>query len=195
MDYGISSRDYLARAKRCLERDDIENLFYAAFEIRCGVEARMEEYLDAQEHISQKRRQGWQVAKLARNIENAFRLGEKDAVLRILNKDTKEVEFEARYTPVKVSLRKRVEKLGNFLHSAKKYHPPDDAFWGRFREDLESAIEELERATSGRLLGPLLLHPNKKRVYMSLEIPTDEEREIVTNFRVGTESILQVTYE
>ena len=195
MDYGISSRDYFARAKRCLEKDDIENLFYAAFEIRCGVEARMEEYLDAQEHISKKKRQGWRVAKLAKNIESVFRLGEKDAILRILNKDTKEVEFEARYTPVKKSLRKRAEKFGSFLHSSKKYHPPNDAFWDRFREDLESAIEELERATLGRLLGPLLLHPNKKHIYMKLEIPTDEERDIVTKFKVGTESILEVIYE
>jgi hypothetical protein len=155
----------------------------------------MQEYLDAQEHISKKKRQGWQVAKLAKNIEDVFRLGEKDAVLRILNKDTKELEFEARYTPVKASLRKQVEKLGDFLHSAKKHHSPDDVFWSRFRADLESAIEELERATSGRLLGPLLLHPSKRRVYMNLEIPTPEEQEIVNNFKVGTESILQVNYE
>ena len=195
MNYGISSRDYLARAKLCLENNGVEFLFYAAFEIRCGVEARMQEYLKVQKHISKKKRQGWQVAKLARNIENAFRLGEKNAVLRILHKDTKQVEFEARYTPVKASLRKRVEKLGNYLHSAKKYHAPDDEFWGKLRADVEKAVEELERATTGRLLGPLLIHPNKKHIDMKLEPLTEAEQDIIKKCTVGYQSILQIDYE
>jgi len=95
MSYGIASRDYLKRAQKCLNRGDCESLFYAAFEIRCGVEARMQEYLEVQKHIAKKKRQGWQVVKLARNIEDAFRLGDKDAVLRIRDRKTKEVRFEA----------------------------------------------------------------------------------------------------
>jgi len=195
MNYGISSRDYLERAKHCLAKDDLDSLFYAAFEIRCGVEARMQEYLDVQKHISKKKRQGWQVAKLAKNIERAFRLGEKDAVLKVINKDTNQVEFEARYTPVKASLRKRAEKIGNFLHSAKKYHAPDDKFWFKFRSDLECAVEELEHATTGRLLGPLLLHPNKKKIDMKFEITSKEEQDSVKNFTVGAKRILQINYE
>jgi hypothetical protein len=116
MTYGITSRDYLARAKRCLANNDHESLFYAAFELRCGVEARMQDYLDVQEHISKKKRQVWQVAKLARNIEDVFRLGEKGAVLRVRDRATRRLLFEARYTPVKRSLRDMAEKLGNELH-------------------------------------------------------------------------------
>lgn len=185
----------MARAKSCLKNNSVVFLFYAAFEIRCGVEARMQEYLEAQEHISKKKRQGWQVTKLARNIDNVFRLGEKDAVLRIRHKDTKQVEFEARYTPVKASLRERVEKLGNYLHSAKKYHAPDDKFWDKLRADVEKAVEELERATTGRLLGPLLLHPNKKHVDMKLELPTESEQEIIKKLTVGSDWIMQIEYE
>ncbi|EXJ39671.1 hypothetical protein D047_5138 [Vibrio parahaemolyticus VPTS-2010_2] len=57
----------------------------------------MLEYLEVQKHISKKKRQGWQVAKLARNIEDAFRIGDKTAVLQILNPKDKSVQFEARY--------------------------------------------------------------------------------------------------
>jgi hypothetical protein len=195
MSYGISSRDYLARAKVCLAKEDYESLFYAAFEIRCGVEARMQEYLEVQEHISKKKRQGWKIAKLAMNIERTFKLGDKNAVLRVFNKDTMQVEFEARYTPVKTKLRGRIKKLGNFLHNAKKYHASDDQFWTKFRRDLEKAVEELEQSTTGRLLGPLLLHPNKRHVDMKLELPTKEEREMVKKFTVGSQSILQIDYE
>ena len=102
--YRVSSRDYLARARLCLDGGQISALFYAAFELRCGIEARMQEYLEVQEHISKKKRQGWQVAKLARNIEDAFRLGDKKAILNVRDKQTRELLFEFVYTPVTTSL-------------------------------------------------------------------------------------------
>ena len=195
MSYGISSRDYLGRARQRLADGCNESLFYAAFEIRCGVEARMLEYLEVQKHVSKKKRQGWQVAKLARNIENVFRIGEKDTVLRIINKYTNELEFEARYTPVKSPLKKAVEKFGNYLHSAKKHHPDDSEFWNNFRKELDIAACQLEVATSGRLLGPLLMHPNKKNIDVKLELPTKKEQEIAKSFTIGKEAILQVSYD
>lgn len=195
MDYGISSRDYLARAKKCLNKGDHASLFYAAFEIRCGIEARMQEYLEAQKHISKKQRQGWQIAKLAKNIENTFKLGEKNAVLQILDTETNKVTFEARYTPVKQSLRKRGEKLGNILHSAKKYYPIDAPFWGGLRKDLERDIAQLEQATSGRLLGPLLLSPDGKSIDMKLEFANAKEQETMKKFQANEKIILKVNYE
>lgn len=195
IDYGISSRDYLDRAKECLAIDEPRALFYAAFEIRCGVEARMQEYLEAQKHVSKKKRQGWQVAQLARNIEDVFRLGEKDAVIRVRDPESKEVLFEARYTPVRKSLQKRVEKLGNFLHSAKKHHPPGSPFWEEFRKELEVAVAQLERATFGNLLGPMLLHPDKKHIDMKLELSTPEAQEAVKILQTGFKSLVEVRYE
>ncbi|MGP9567592.1 hypothetical protein ACT3RP_09145 [Halomonas sp. AOP5-B2-8] len=195
MAYGISSRDYLERARNCLSQQKNEFLFYAAFEIRCGVEARMQEYLEVQAHISKKKRQGWQVAKLARNIENVFRTGEQEAVLLVLDRESHAVKFEARYTPVKRSLREKAEKLGNYLHAGKKYHEDDGAFWLQFRTLLDEAVAELEHANSGRLLGPLLLHPNRETVDIKLELPTEEDREAVKILAEGDQSIFEVTYE
>lgn len=110
--YGISSRAYLARAKDCLGKHDPKFLFYAAFEVRCGIEARMEEYLEVHEHISKKKRRGWRVAELAKNIEDAFRTGQWDTVLRVRGPQTTELLLETRYTPVKKSLQKKAEKWG-----------------------------------------------------------------------------------
>lgn len=195
MTYGISSRDYISRAKRCLASNSIESLFYAAFELRCGVEARMQQYLEVQSHISRKKRQGWQVAKLGKNIEDVFKIGEKEAVLKVIAKDTGEIMFEARYTPVKKSLRKKTEKFGNVLHAAKAYHAEDSPYWKELRAELDAAVIELEHANSGRLLGPLLLHPNRKSVDMKLEILTHEEQENVKPMAIGVETILEITYE
>ena len=51
-EYAIGSRDYLARARRRSSEGSAEALFYAALEVRSGVEARMQEYLEAQQHVS-----------------------------------------------------------------------------------------------------------------------------------------------
>lgn len=195
MDYGISSRDYLARAKECLAKNEHQALFYAAFEIRCGVEARMQEYLEVQKHISKKKRKGWKVDDLARNIEDTFRLGEKDAVVRVRDRATNNVLLEARYTPVRRSLREKAERLGNWLHSAKKYYPPNDPFWAKLRSELETAVVELERATSGTLLGPVLRHPDGKHMDMKLELPTPEAQEAAKRILLGVETVLEVNYE
>jgi len=155
----------------------------------------MSEYLEVQQHISKKKKQGWQVAKLARNIEEAFRLGEKVAVLKMLDKKTKKVEFEVKYTPVKASLRKRIEKIGNYLHSSKKHYQADHMYWTRLRTELEEAVKELEWATSGRLLGPLIKHKSSNVVNVSIELPTEHEISLIKNYSPGTETIIVVEYE
>ena len=47
MPYGVAARDYLARAKARLMERTQEGLFYAAFEFRCCVETRQEDYARA----------------------------------------------------------------------------------------------------------------------------------------------------
>lgn len=98
------------------------------------------------------------------------------------------------YACNKVSAEKS-ETLGNFLHAAKKYHAPDSPHWKKLRSDLETAVSELEHANSGRLLGPLLVHPNKRYVDMKLELPTPEEQEAVKCLAAGVETIMEVRYE
>ena len=195
MSYKITSRDYLERAKDCLSEDDVKYLFYAAFEIRCGVEARMQEYLEVQKHVSKKKKQGWQIAKLARNIEEAFRIGEKTAVIQMRNKNTNEIEMEVKYTPVKASLRKHAEQLGDYLHSAKKHYPAEHEYWSKFKSKLLVCVEELQYANSGRLLGPLLMHKKSNEVTAFIELPTPEEMKLINRYTPNSEVILVVSYE
>jgi hypothetical protein len=75
MEYRTSSRDYLLRAQERLRDGTREALFYAAFELRCGIEARMRQYLEVCDHISKKKKEGWKIADLGRGTEEAFRLG------------------------------------------------------------------------------------------------------------------------
>ncbi len=70
--YEISSRDYLRRARECVREDSVSSLFYAALEVRSGIEARMQEYLEVWDHIAKKKKRGWRIVDLGRNVENSF---------------------------------------------------------------------------------------------------------------------------
>ncbi len=52
MKYGTHSRGYLARARQRLDEGSFESLFYAAFELRCGIEARLQQYEEALVNIT-----------------------------------------------------------------------------------------------------------------------------------------------
>ena len=129
MDYRVAPRDYLARAQECLRAEEPAYLFYAAFEIRCGVEARCKEYLQAQEGVPEKKKKGWKVAELHKDVEEVFRVGDQELIMQVCNAKTGRCEIELRYTPVKQWLKSCVGKLGGYLHAAKRYHPPGDAYW------------------------------------------------------------------
>ena len=115
--YGVSAQAYLARAEARLASSRCEELFYAALELRAGIESRMQEYLQEQRHISKKKKKGWQIAKLGRNIEHAFRLGDKVAEITITESESKAPIAVLYYTPVKSTLKKKAERLGYYLHA------------------------------------------------------------------------------
>lgn len=155
----------------------------------------MRKYLDAQRHISKKKKKGWQIAKLGKNIEAAFRLGDKIAEISIRDKETSNVIAVLYYTPVTKKLRKMAEKLGNYLHAQKKYIAPDDEGWNRMRTYLESVYAELEKANKGTLLGPPLLNKRTGQVEVKVEFSSDEEKMLLTNaLKPGLQNILGVGY-
>jgi hypothetical protein len=160
-NYKCGSRDYLARERKLLDENSQQALFYAAFELRCGTEARLQEYLEVQEHLSEKRKQGWRIAELSKNLKRAFDDGDK--IIEIGISDNKSSETATLYyTPVRASLKKNGQQLGNYLHPMKKYKLAGDVWWKHFCELLESTYQELKAATTGTLLGPPLLSPDNK---------------------------------
>jgi hypothetical protein len=195
-NYNVMSKDYLQRARSLLDQSDIGALFYAAFELRCGIEARLQEYLEAQQHISQKKKEGWRIARLGKNIEHAFRLGDKVVEIAVVNEKTSDTILVLYYTPVTKKLRKMGGKLGDYLHAQKKYFAPEDDYWKQMRIFLESAYIELEKANKGNLLGPPILHKKTGKVDMTLEADTEEEGAMLLKFlpSIGERSIIRVKY-
>lgn len=184
MNYQIHSRDYLRRARKELNKDTPQSLFYAAFELRCGIEARLQQYLDAQGHISRKMKKGWQIAALDRNIQKVFNTGDTIIEFAILDNKTEEVLDVFYYTPVNSKLKKMGEKLGNYLHAMKKYYNDDNPSWTDTRSFLEEAYLELQKANKGKILGVPLLHQNTQSITMSVEPDEGEENKSLFH-RIG----------
>lgn len=174
MNYRISSKAYLQRARQRLDEATLEALFYAGFELRCGIEARLQEYLEEQEHISKKKKKGWKIAELQRNLEEAFDTGDKVIAFIVYNLETRVMIHEFYYTPVNSKLRKMAEQLGNYMHSMKIYKSSSDIWWSEFRTSLESIYEELRKANIGTMLGIPLLDPETKQVHFTSEARNGE---------------------
>src|SRR5208337_4569279 len=157
VEYKISARDYLVRAEENLAKGTPDALFYAAFELRCGVESRLQEYLDAQDHLTRKQKQGWRIAVLGATASKAFKIGDKVARYTIYDKDNEQLLGTLYYTPVTRALKEDAGKLGKYLHAMGKLHHQTDPWWAEFRALLEAIRHELFRSTRGNLLGAPLL--------------------------------------
>src|SRR5687768_16809028 len=90
MAYGTTSRDYLARAKVLRANGTSDALFYAAFEIRCGIEARLHEYLAGAAKVATVKKGLWQIRNLAREVEGVFDVYTKAVVATFVHPDTGE---------------------------------------------------------------------------------------------------------
>lgn len=189
MFYGMSSRDYLRRAEQCLESDDVRQLFYAAFELRCGVEERLREYLEAWDHVAKKHKQGWELTKLGAASDRAFKT---DRVMRweVRDESDREVIVVLYYTPVTKALRGNAERLGNYLHSQKVARPEGDPWWTEFKDLLLEIIGQLRVATRGTLLGPAL--KNGEEILMNTSLPPELDPSMM--YKVGGLAHVHVGY-
>jgi len=161
MEYRVTGKDYLQRAKSRLSDGTKESMIYAALELRSGIEARLKEYFDAQAETTKKKRRGWQVTKLANQLEQVFRTGKKGVRLVIIDAQENTQISEVIYTPVTPKLRKMAERLGDYLHSLEKNKANNEDWWKNLRSYLEKVSDELEFACSGALKSPPLEHPKK----------------------------------
>ena len=179
-----------------MDEGTAEGLFYAALEIRFGVEARMKEYLSVQDHIKRAKKEDWQVAKLGKSIQTTFKTGDRVARFTVLHRETKEVLSVLLYTPVTQKLQTMTKRLGKYLHSLTLDDQLSEQWWSDFRAFLESAWREFKKATSGQLLGVPLIHKQTRELKMTVQFEHDEDtKACLPRIRVaGDQVILKVEY-
>ncbi len=175
MDYGVRSHDYLQRARQRLDEGTPEGTLYAALELRCGIETRIQLYLAAQTESDKLRKDGWKVAVLGKELERRFKLGEKTIHIQVLDKDDNTVIDDWFYTPVTPKLRSLHGKLGNYLHALKRLRATNDPWWQQARDFMEGVYIELEKATRGNLMSVPLMNSENREVQFTLTPADDDE--------------------
>lgn len=192
--YAVSSRSYLARAQKRLLSGAHHDLFYAALELRCGVEARLQEYLAPHEFIPVGKRTDWRVGNLHRTMDEHFRLGDQVARVRIIEHER--LLATLFYVPVSNRLKAIANGLGDYLHAGKQHYPVHDPYWTTFRALLEEGERLLRQATAGTLLGPMTIDRRTGQSIMPVELLPDENgvmNDEVRNLR-GRSVTLEVSY-
>ena len=190
-DYSVSPNSYLERAKHQLLADNAVSQFYAAFELRCFVEARQDQYLDAQREYARSVPRPWKIGSQGKALEAIF---ESESIQRIIWHYEGEEVFDAYHTPVTNELRNRAEKLGNLLHAQGVWRDPEDEWWLETRRELIEAYEIAWLCSRGSLLSPMFLQDGHTVGKMML--PTDDGtaeklKEILKEGATGT---LNVSY-
>jgi hypothetical protein len=154
----------------------------------------MQEYMENWSHISEKKKQGWKIAKLGKDLEKAFRIGNKVVRWAVLERDGPRMIACFYHTPVNTGLRKKGEKLGEYLHAMKKWRADDDLWWDQLRDHLNDVIADLRTANTGTLLGPPMMQKDTQQVQMNMEIPPGVNIDSVTTQMMERNFTVNVSY-
>lgn len=169
LEFQISAGSFLGRSKRHLEEFDkteaVDHFFYAALELRFGIEARLNEYLKAAlRSLGRDPNEipEYVASKLLRRLLTIDPDAGEPSTLRITNEQSGH-SFSAKFTPVSPRLAAIHGQLGELLHfkfftnnrnwlvrkplGGKPHRSVAD-----YLVLLREGIAELEYATSGSLL-------------------------------------------
>jgi hypothetical protein len=180
--------------KTLLDEDSDASLVYAALELRCGVEARLKEYIEAINHIPRRRKKEWAIAKLGRSIETACRTDDKIMLFTIVFPED-EARLPLTYTPVPKRLQDIANRLGDYLHAPGIDTAEGDAWHSQLKALLQEGYSLFKLATSGELIGLPLMHRPTKRLSIRILLSNDDPRcALLPRLASGVPGIIRVDY-
>jgi len=193
VDYHVGSSAYLERARVLLEKHDPEFLFHAAFELRSGIEARLQADLEPHESIPKRGKKGYQLKKL-KQLADQVSLPD-DRVMRItyFRPDGKELG-RLYHTPVTTALKKNGEKLGDLLHAQQTFRSSEDPWWKEVRALLNTTFEQLQRANLGELLGCMTLSQDGKEAKLHALLDPEVNESLAPAFVKGARLAFRVDH-
>lgn len=178
MDSPVSAISYLERAKELRLSEDRASQIYAALELRCGVEARLQEHAAATTSVSKRQATRYEIAKIGKAIDLAFGLGDSLLIVNLRMEDGRECNFV--YAPVSDRLKEIAMRCGDYLHAMRLEKVSAPNFWNELSAMLEEGCNLLEVACSSEVLCPSL----QDGLHFSL--PLDDPRiPIVQDYQAG----------
>ncbi len=180
MKIRFDSRNYLKRARELLDSGKEPFLFYAAYELRCGVECRLIEYSSG-EAGTFKGSDEWKINRLAKGLKKAALVQDKIASIRLIPKSASIPERTFYYTPVTKQLQREAHGLGNLLHARKPPSLYSDGGLELLRDRLEKIYSMLSTATAGTLLAPPVWNREKRLIFYS-KVPMQATTKVLRNY-------------
>jgi len=189
MTYRNQSLKYLHRAKLKLSENLDDSFIYAALDLRMAIEARLQQYAEANKEITKSNLKEWRVSNISKELENAFNQRDKIAEVSIFYPEESKPVYSFFYTPVSKSLQSMAGKLGDFLHYGKNQNIE------QCKALLLKIIPEVELANKGTLLGVPMLNTKTGQLEMKIEPESIEEADNFTeNLNSGKVITLRVNY-
>ncbi|WP_022673636.1 hypothetical protein [Novosphingopyxis baekryungensis] len=173
-DYKVTDRAYLARCRGWIIEGRKAGLFYAAFELKCFLEAKLGEYLENWEGRPLKK---VQVHRIKDNVKSLAKQNTMPDIVRMVF--TNEIGLSETYfhTPVPVPLIDYATKtLDGLRHAQTRYRKPDDIWWQETRNALIENYRRAWFASRGTAPVPPLWRPEDGRGEMPFTFlfPDDE---------------------
>lgn len=188
-DYPVSPDAYLKRARDQLKNESAQSLFYAAFELRCFVESRQDQYLDAQKEYARSVPKKWRIGAQGKALSAIF---ESNKIQHISWFMSDVLVYEAYHVPVNTDLRSRAEKFGELLHAQDQWRAPEDEWWANMRNSLLEAYELAWLCNRGMLLSPMFLVEG--RAVGRMVVDADTKEEMIGFLQEGAQGVLTVDY-
>jgi len=175
--YLAMTSSFVARAEELLATGKKANLFYAALEVRMGIEARLQTYVHAHEEISRQVRNGWKISELSKTLERSGKWATLVSEVEVISQGTGGSLSKLHYVPVSAELRQIGARLGDFLHYREGPVTRDESWWARLLETVERGVRDLRVCAQATLLGPPLVNKaDASKVDLKMEFHPDDPR-------------------
>jgi len=169
-DFETDSYRFLKNAKEFLATNSTQGLFYAALNLRFGIEFRIRQYASSmQEYLSYKRNIR-STSSLYKSIESAFKINDRIIKLSIAVSHKENVICILYHTPITSKINKLKGVLGEYLHITEETNTKSTVWLNQFKNYLIETSTELENVLRGKLLAP----PIGNGINMNY-VSTDEE--------------------
>ena len=152
MSTSVAAASYLARAEALRKAADSASLIYSALELRCGIEARLQEHAAVAKGISKQQAGHWEIKKLGRTIDEAFGLGDSMLLVFINMEDGRQGQFM--YAPVSSRLQGIGKRCGDYLHALQPERVAVASFWEELQALLSEGCSLLELACNSEVMRP-----------------------------------------
>ena len=169
MVYHCRSSDYLQRAEKCLQKEDPEYVFYAAFELRCFVEIRQHQYLLAAERYRKSLPDRWHIGKQHKTLKMIYSSEKKQVLTFFLETG---YSFQGVFVPVSKRLKNDVERMGQLLHSQDVMI--DDQRIDAIKSDLWKVFSRASECKTGNMLCPAIKRRDESEFIGEIQLEVDD---------------------